>query len=185
MTVEKDRTSSPPSLPPELNSLYSLLNPESKKLFNKVFVWLWRYVIDRRIYLRSGAVLYYYWAIDILRKQSDLNTSDLSVLTFIYQVTDKGAKAIHSDRIYNSAVVPHLPLNSKQLIISKLVRLGYLSRSFRDPQHKYQRQPWPPHPVFVSFTSKGVMLIKGIESKLYDLVLHSSLDDITGNNKKG
>ena len=186
MAKLKDPTVSPPVLPTELNQLYSLLNPEAKVLFNRVFVWLWSYLVNKRLYLRSWPVLYYYWGVDAARKDAGLNSSELAILTFAWQLSANGTKVFNSFQIYNSSFInPELIFASRQNIMNHLVKLGYLSRSCKDPARKYYSIPWPPKKVFISFTYKGVMLIKNIESKLYDIVLHSSLDEITGNNKKG
>jgi len=186
MQIRKDKESSPPSLTPDLTQLYSLLTPEVRGLFNKVFYWLWRYLVDKRIYLRSWPVLYYYWCVDTIRKEVGLNSSELAVLTFAWQLSNNGTKTISSFQVYNSKfVTPYLLFESRQNIMNRLVKLGYLSRSCKDPARKHYSAPWPPKRIFISFTTSGVMLIKGIESMLYYLVLHSSLDEITGNNKKG
>jgi len=186
MFTEPNKTLVPPSLSPDLTQLYSLLNSDARRLFNRVYFWLWRYLLNKRAYLSRSAILYYYWAINQLRINADLTTSELALLSFVYQVSDKGTKPVHSKVVYNG-IFPDYVRHTKIVIICNLINRGYLCRSPKDPDpaRKYYSIPWPPHPVWISLTPSGVMLIRGIESKLYDIVLHSSLDDITGKNKKG
>ena len=173
-----------PLLPPSLSFIYSTLPDNYKRLFIKIYRWLWSYALNKRTYMRRGAVLYYYWAVDISRLRLGLTTSELALLSYLYQITNEGANYIHSDMVYDSKVLPNLQQVSKLEVLKRIKRKGYICRSYRDPSAPYLALSFASHPVFITLTGSGVAVIKRIKEDLYDIVYHHSLDDITGVNKK-
>lgn len=184
MNIQSENNYPAPSLPPSLSSVYSSLSPDMQKVFIRVFRFLWNYVCPLSRFIGHGGVLYSYWAIDMLRVKIDLTPSELSMLAYLYQVTDKGNKTIHSDIIYNSIILPHILIQSKQGILNDLKHKRFISRSTRDASQPYLSRSYQKQPVFISLTPAGVRLIEGIEKDLYKILVNSSLDELTRANKK-
>lgn len=184
MQIQAENNYPAPSLPTSLSSVYSSLSPDMQKVFIRVFRFLWNYVCPLSRFIGHGGVLYSYWAIDMLRVKIDLTPSELSMLAYLYQITDQGNSTIHSDIIYNSAILPHLVMASKQGILNDLKHSGYISRFTHDSSAPYLQRSFSRQPVFIRLTSKGVGVILGIEKDLYRLLLNTSLNEITGANKK-
>jgi hypothetical protein len=178
---------SPPSLSPDLTQDYQELSIDMRRLFVKVFKFLWGEV-NRRKFTDRGDLVTCYWALDLIRDRLSLTTSQLSLLSYLYQITNKGRNTVHSDRLYHSAILPHLSRStynvSMQVMIWQLIKLNYVSRSTRDLSDPYYSRSRSRHPVFIKLTLKGVQLIEGIEKDMYKLLLNSSLNDLTGVNKK-
>ena len=184
--TKSTKLSSAPSLSPSLTTLYQTLNVNDRRLFVKIYRYLWGVVAPASRFVRSYGLLYSYWALDLLRVRADLTTTELSLLSYLYQVTNKGRKYIHTAAIYNSAVLPGLVEHTKCCRITDLVRRGFIIRNWRDPiANKYTSRyfGWR-SPVFICLTPSGVALVENIEKDLYKLLLSTSLDDITGRNKK-
>jgi hypothetical protein len=174
----------PPSLSPELLSIYLGFNEENKRIFLKMFNYLWSVVAPARKFISFGGVLYAYWAVDLLRERAGLCSSELSLLSYIYQVSNKGRNFIHSNLIYNSAVLQNIVDSSKQRKINDLKRRGYLIRSTWDANAPYLSRSRSRQPVFIKLTYEGVRLIEGIEKDLYKILVDSSFNDLTtGINK--
>jgi len=173
-------SSPPPSLNPELTDIYNSLDNVNRQLFIKVYRFLWGVVNDRR----SG-VAFSFWAVDLLRLRCGLTSSELTVLTYLYYVSGKGRRYIHSDLIYQGLILEDLVYSSKPALLNDIKHKGFISRSTRDPGQPYsQRAQHNKHPVFIRLTPAGVKLIEGMEKDLYKLLLHSSIDEITGAKKK-
>jgi DNA-binding MarR family transcriptional regulator len=145
---------------------------------------MWNYLNPLRCYTGHGGVLYSCWAIDMLRVKIDLTPSELSMLAYLYQVTDRGKSTIHSDIIYKSVILPHIQIASKQGILNDLKHRGYISRYTHNSSAPYLQRSFSRQPVFIRLTLKGISVIQGIEKDLYKLLLNTSLDEITGANKK-
>jgi DNA-binding MarR family transcriptional regulator len=184
MNMQTGNNYQTPSLPPSLSSVYSSLSPDMKKVFIRVFRFLWNYVAPVKRFVGHSGVLYGFWAIDMLRVKSDLTPSELSMLAYLYQITDQGNKTIHSDIIYNSIILPRILKQSKQGILNDLKHKGYVSRSTCDVSQPYLSRAYSKQPVFIRLTSSGAALIEGIEKDLYRLLFSTSLNEITGPNKK-
>jgi hypothetical protein len=183
MNKPNENLLSPPSLTPYLNSVYLSFNSDMKRLFVKVYHQLWNYVCPFKRFVGSGGILNSYWALDMLRLDSDLTSSELSMLTYLYQVTNSGTGTIHSDTIYKSVVLPHVQKQSKGAILHDLKCKGLISRSNRNLSEPYKSSSFSSHPLFIRLTSSGVALIEGIEKDLYKLLLNTSLNEVTGINK--
>ena len=173
-----------PSLSADLNSLYHSLDSINQSIFIKVFKYLWGVVLPAHRFNGRGASLYGCWALDCVVHASGLGPSYFSLLLFIYHITGRGTKYIHSTKVYNSRVLlPGVSRRSLPVYICTLVKLGYLSRSFKDPDNPYYKISFSSRPVFIKVTVKGLQYIAGIEKDLYKLLLNTSLDDLTGNKK--
>ncbi|HUX56453.1 MAG TPA: hypothetical protein VMV77_05735 [Bacteroidales bacterium] len=169
----------PPDLSPDLASIYHSLPSNYQKLFTRIIKYLWGVVHSRR-YLDRGGVLFSFW-VDRLRDRLSLTSSELSLLTFIYQMTIKGKNIIHSDDVYNGMVLPGVLKTAKQNYLSLLAKRGYITRSYHGSGAPYRSFA---HPVYIKLSFSGVALVEGIERDLYKLLLNTSLDDLTGRNKK-
>jgi len=160
-----------PLLPHELKILFSSLSPDMKPVFIKIYRHLWNYVNP----LKGFRVLHAYWIVDLFRMHSAL-----TVCTYLYFITSGGVIVVRSDAIYNGLVMPHLTTGSKQVLLNKLKRRGYITRSTWNPDEPYLSRSYHRQPVFIELSSKGVVLIKGIEKDIYNTFMHKSMDEITG-----
>jgi hypothetical protein len=175
-SLKNDSLPSLPSLSPEIQSLYNSLNNDMRALFIKVFRFQWG-VVNRK---RSAPVVSF-WCVDLLRLRAGLTSSELSTMVFLYQLSHKGAKYIHSDVIYNSVIMPGLTYASKQAVLNDLKHYGYITRSTRDPGQPYsQRAQHNKQPVYIRLSSKGINLIEKIERDFYNLTMNTSLNELTG-----
>lgn len=169
---------SAPPLPSSLTSLYSLLDSQQQRLFNKVFMFLWDYV-RRRVHGSHG-VLNTYWIVDDQRIKYDLSTSELSMLTFIYHVTGGGKGIINSQVVYNGSVLPRVAHSTKSWYLTMLRNKGLIVRTTRDTSAPYLRRSISRSPIFIQLSPSGVGVIKDIDRHVKTLIMHSSLNDIIG-----
>lgn len=137
MNMQSENSYPAPSLSTDLTSVYSSLSSEMQRLFIRVYKHMWNYINPLRRYTGHGGGLYSFWAIDMLRVKTDLTPSELSMLAYLYQITDQGNKTIHSDLIYNSIILPHILKQSKQGILNDLKHREYITRLTRDPSVPY------------------------------------------------
>jgi hypothetical protein len=183
MNNQTENLLSPPPLTPSLNSAYLSFNSDMRRLFVKIYHHLWNYVNPLSRFTGHGGVLYSFWVVDLLRVRLGLTSSELAILSYLYQITDKGTNTIHSDSIYNSAVLPHVLKQSKGAILYDLKCKGFISRSTRNLSEPYLSRSYSSHPLFISLTSSGVRVIEGIEKDLYKILLNTSLNELTGTNR--
>ena len=174
----------PPSLTTELSNLYNSLDANNRIIFIKVFKFLWGVVCPASRFISYSGVLYSYWVVDLLRERSGLTTSYLSLLTYIYHVTRKGTTYIHSKVIYSGVVLPGVLAVSIQQYVSTLIKLGYLSRSQYKPASTTLPRSFAYRPVFIRLTPSGVRLIETIERDLHNILMNTSLDELTGQTNK-
>lgn len=180
MTNEQEITGFPlPSLPPDLGLLFNNLDNDHKRLFIKVFRWLFHYVNSRR-----GGVVFLFWAVDMFTRRLELTSSDLAVLTYLYYISGRGANAVHSEAVYNSGILPGFALVAYKEVIYRLKKRGYLTRSTSDPSQPYLSRSHARQPVFISMTSLGCGVIRSIEKDMNRFLLNTSIDDLTGVSKK-
>ena len=181
--VKRSFPAVPPPLSPSLTNLYNTLDSFNKGVFMQVFRFIWGYLFGCFALIRRSGVLYQYWIIDTLRDRAKLTASELSALSWLYHITDKGTKYIHSEQFYSSGCVTDLQPQSKLVLLNILKRRGYITRHMRDPSAPYLSRSYQNHYVFIFLTRSGVNLIEGIEKNMYKLLLNSSLDDLTGIKK--
>ncbi|MDD5356443.1 MAG: hypothetical protein PHY56_07910, partial [Candidatus Omnitrophica bacterium] len=161
--------------PDNLNLLYQVLNNDMRPLFMRVFRWLWSYLNDRRVNIVSS-----YWAVDLFRVRSSLPLSHLIMLSYLYQVSSKGANVIKSDDIYNSPILPGFTIGAKSAIITILKNSGYLVRSWSDPSAPYLSRSHASHSIFIKMTGKGIKFIEDLNRDVNNIMMRQSLADLTG-----
>lgn len=169
------------SLPPSVHSLYHRMSREGKELFNKVFMLMWSKLLP---HARKHGVLYSYYALDLIRREYRLTNEDLSLLTYLYMITDRGKTVINSQHLR----VIH-PFNYNwQVMCNHLVEFknrGYIVRLSRDPSQPYLSRFISRQKIYIQLTGKSVNLIESMEKELYRRVVNCSLADLTKLNIKG
>ena len=178
-------SSSPPSLNTELTQLYDALPEDYKKLFIKLYKYLWDVVLPYSIYRKPGGLIYYYYALDAIRDKYSLTFGQLALLTFLYYATRSGSKYIHSDVVYLGLSGSSYALNTKRRNLVHLRHKGFILRSRRSPDHPNYYQPNLRQPIFIKLTQAGIDLIKNIEKDLMLYLLENSFNSIIGKNKPG
>ena len=174
---------SAPSLSPDLQVLYNGMSGDNKQMFIKVFKYLWRYVVRYKRFTSSHGVLWSYWAVDLLRIRYNLTTTEFSILMYLYQVSDRGKRFVHAHTIEYGVLLPDIIPWTKKCRLSDLAVRGLVSRSSSDPGSPYLAKSYSYRGVFVKPSPEGLKLIEQIEKDLYNILLRSSLDDLTGNKK--
>ncbi len=172
-----------PSLSKSLILSYQVLGDDMKRLFVKMYKYLWGIV---NLYsVRSCGVVSYHWLLNKVAASSSLAPSSLAVLSYLYMMTNKGKRLIHSDIIYNSGVLPGaLPVTVGR-VLWDLKHAGYITRHTKDFNQPYsQRAQHNKQPVFICLCPAGVRVIENITKDINNLLLNTSLDDLTGANKK-
>lgn len=147
-------------------------------------MWMWDYV--RRKVLSTHGVLNTFWIVDDLRAKHDLCSSEFSMLTFLYHVTDGGKRIISSQAVYNGFALPHLAESGKAHYLRKLREGGYIIRFTRDISAPYLQRSVSRQKIFIQLTPKAVGLIKEIDRRVQSLIMTHSLHDLIGveTNKK-
>jgi hypothetical protein len=172
--------SSPPSLPLILNLSYGVLSDDMKRLFVRMYKYLWGVVH------KKDSSVSLFWCVDLLRLRYSLTCSEFTGLTFIYQISCKGVRFVHSDQVYNGPILQAFNHESKKTLLNTLKHKGWITRHTKNPQEPYsQRAQHNKQPVFIKMTVKGVNLIEGIEKDMNKILLNTSLDELTGNKKPG
>jgi hypothetical protein len=168
-----------PSLSTELNSLYLSLNDNMRQVFIKMLRFIWGVVNGRHL-----GFVPLFWAVDLFRLRFSLTSSQFSALTYIYHISNKGKRFVHSDAVYMGLILPEHLNDSKISVLNKLKRKGYITRSTRDPGQPYsQRAQHNKHPVYIALAPAGVKLIEKCERELYNMLLNTCIDDLTDNKK--
>jgi len=176
--------SSSPSLSPDLLKMYNSLSDVNKQIFVKVFKYLWGVVCPLSRFVRHGGILHSFWAVDQIRDKYGLNDTRLVLLSYLYQVSNAGKKVVHTDTIYNGMILPNIIESTKRRELFKLKHDGYINRTRRDPSRLHYVSGFSPGNAFIILLPSGVSLIEKFEKELYNLLLQSSLNDLTGANKK-
>ncbi len=169
-----------PPLTKEIKEYYSILGDAEKQIFSKVYLWSCSHLLNKRYYLKYYAPLFYYWAVDLVRVKLKLSASELAVLSFIYQVSDKGARIIHSKCLRSPFLCPDLVSGSLVRVLASLSDRGYLLHYARNYQEPYLQRSISKGKPFILMSPAGIKIIKDIEAQLYDLVKYSSYEEITG-----
>ena len=177
-------SSSVPSLPSDLKSLYLNMGDDEKRLFNRVYVSLWGVVNTYNI-KRSG-IASYYWLLSMVAGASSLAPSSLVVLSYLYMMSNKGSKLIHSNTLYLSGCVPGALFKTYQRITWDLKHDGYITRHTKDPGQPYNHKAQHNRqPVYIKITGKGLKIIEGMEKDVNKILLNTSFNDLTGIKKPG
>lgn len=183
-TPDPALSNSLPSLSPQLNSLYQVLNDDMKRLFVRMYKYLWGVVNGYSV--RSCGVVSYYWLLSRVAASSGLGPSELAVLSYLYMMTNKGTKLIHSNIVHNSGVLPGALSITVQRVTWDLKHAGYITRHTKDPGQPYnQRAQHNKQPVYIRLTPAGLRVIEDMTKEINKLLLNTSLNDLTGvSNKK-
>ena len=172
-------SSSLPLLSSHLNSLYNSLDDFNKGVFVKMYGFIWGVVNNGKHNPITS-----YWAVHLVC--SSLPSSHLAVLTFLYQVSYKGVKYIHSNSIYNSPVLADMVHDSKKTLLNELKRAGYITRHTKDPGRPFVHEAQHnKQPVFIKMTNKGVKTIEDIQKDMNRILMNTSFNDLTGIKKPG
>jgi DNA-binding MarR family transcriptional regulator len=173
-----------PSLSPELNSIYQSLEFNNKRIFVKVFRFLWDVVAPASRFTGFGGVLYSYYAVDFLRIRLNISPAELSVLAFLYSVTGKGREIINSSKVLGCVALDYMTVKGRNYVFRKLKKAGYITRSTRDTSAPFLSRSYSRQPVFIRLSSSGVRLIEDMEKDLYKVLVNNCLDDLKGTKKK-
>jgi hypothetical protein len=174
----------PPSLSSPIKIIYDSLDTVNKSLFIKVYRYLWGVALPFRRASGPLGCVSFYWAVDIIRVKRNFTNSELNVLSYIYYITDQGKTWIHSDIVYDANLLPLLVHASVTGVLNDIKLKGLIIRSSRNPDKPYLKTSVCTAPAFIKLTAKGVQTIKGIEEDIYKMLLNTSLNDLTGANKK-
>jgi DNA-binding MarR family transcriptional regulator len=173
-----------PSLPTALNSLYQSLDLDNKRLFLKIFRFIWGEVLPLKRFVNFSGILYSFWAVDILRSRLGLSPSELSALTYLYQVSKKGKLIVRSSVIYEANILPSVVPSSRVVLLNSLKRAGYITRQTRNTQAPHYSSSYSKTAVFLRLSPAGVRLVEDMERDLYKVLVNNCLDDLKGTNKK-
>ena len=177
-------SSSLPSLSNQLNGLYQVLDDDMKRLFIKMYRYLWGVVNSYSV--KSCGVVSYHWLINRVAASSSLAPSSLVLLSYLYMMTNKGTKLIHSNIVINSGVLPGALPITVQRVTWDLKHAGFITRHTKDPGQPYsQRAQHNKQPVFIRLTPAGLRVIEDMTRQINKILLNTSLNDLTGvSNKK-
>lgn len=164
-----------PQLPEHLNVLYQVLTSDNKRLFIKAFRWLWTYLNGKRVNLGSS-----YWAVNLVRSRSSLPVADLSLLSYIYQVSGCGSNIVRSSDVYQADILPGYNIKTFPVILNRLKHYGFIVRFTSDPSAPYLSRSYDRHPIFIKLTGKGVKFIEDINREVNNIMMRQSLADLTG-----
>ena len=181
---KQDLLSSVPSLSSHLNSLYLSLNDDMRRLFIRIYKYLWGVVNSYSV--RSCGVVSYHWLLSRVAASSSLAPSSLVLLSYLYMMTNKGTKLIHSNIVHNSGVLPGALPITVQRVTWDLKHSGYITRHTKDPGQPYShRAQHNKQPVYIRLTPAGLRVIEDMTKEINKLLLNTSLNDLTGiSNKK-
>jgi hypothetical protein len=171
-----------PNLSKSLNLSYGVLNDDMKRLFNRVYVYLWGVVNARSV--RALGFVPHYWLMVRLSASSSLSPSAFTVLTYLYMMSDKGRYYIHSANVVNSGVLPGALSITVGRVLWDLKHAGMITRHTKDPSRPYeQRAQHNRNTVFIHVTNKGVQFIEDTEKQFSRVLLNTSFNDLIGANK--
>lgn len=172
-----------PVLPNSLNSFYNSLGVFNRGVFIKIFRYVWRYVHLTSI--KHNDLISMYWLVYGPVDLSGIPSYSFALLSYIYYITKQGKNYIHSDIIYNSGVLPGLKIHTIAQAVTNLARSGYLMRSTKDPGQPYShRAQHNRQPVYIRLTPAGLRVIEDMTKQINKILLNTSLNDLTGANKK-
>jgi hypothetical protein len=170
---------SSPILSNSLSLSYGVLGDDMKRLFNRVYHYLWHYVNDRSI--KNMGFMAHYWLIPRLVSSSCLAPSEFIILSYLYMMTQRGKYLIHSNRICFSGVLPGATSQTVGRVLWDIKHAGMITRHHKDParphEHKAQHNK---QAVFIKITPKGLQFIEQMEKDLNKILINTSLNDLTG-----
>ena len=180
-TFDPDLSSSPPVLTKQLRAAYLLLDGAQQALFKRVYVMLWRYALKH--YELTG-IVFNYWSAEMFRLSRSLSPLSLSVLSYMYMLSDRGKNTLKSDQVYNSGVFA-TTTSVIDDILMRMQKAGYITRLYRDPINPYLKCNVSKHKIFIRFTKPGLKLMQDFEYTINYNTMRSSLADIAERGKQG
>jgi len=175
--------SSLPSLPTSLASYYSELSEMDKKVFNRVYRVMWDTLLPMRRFTGHGGVMYSYWIVDKIREKYDLSVMELSVLSFMYHISNCGKQIIDGKAMQSASSLPCAPTTWKSISM-RLGRRGFFKRSVRNPAKPLIN--WRVYgKKYIRLTDKTINLMKDMEEDLYRMMRKVTFDDIVAGKAKG
>jgi len=182
--INSSAVPSPPSLSSDLLNLYDSLDSFNRGVFVKIYRYLWNVVYPWRRLTGHASMFYTFWAVDQIRCKYNIPGHHFCLLSFISHATDKGKNYIKSSRVFNSGVLPGVQPQCKDVYLSELKKMGYVVRSWYDPKTPRYKPFYMARKGYINLSPEGIELITSIEHDLYKLLMRSSLNDLTGANKK-
>ena len=182
--IHTGRTNIPdlPLLSSSLNSLYNSLDGFNKGVFIRVYNYLWGVVNDYSV--KRAGVVSHYWLLFMILRSSPLSSPSLALLSYLYLMTNKGNRLIHSNIVYNSGVLYGYGWRSVQRVLYNMKRAGYITRHTKDPGRPYsQSAQHNKQPVFIKMTNKGIKTIQDMEKDMNRILMNTSFNDLTGMKK--
>jgi len=171
---------SSPVLSSDLLTLFGALDNGKRRIFRKLYTYLWRYLRP----LDNYSILQDYWAFHyVITDVYKLPFGLVALLSWLYQVSGKGVNIIDSRRFNNTRPVAMSVRNIYEYM-SALRKAGYITRFTRDPSAPYLLRSVSRQPIFIKVTDQGCKLIENIERDTYNLIMRSVMREITTGKPK-
>lgn len=171
---------SSPVLSADLLALYGALTEGKKRLFRKMYTYLWRYLLP----LQDYSIMQDYWALhQVLTVSYPLAPCKLALLSWLYQASARG-KLIIDSRLIRGMMPVIMAKRNYERYYSELRKSGYITRFTRDPSAPYLLRSVSRQPIFIKVTSEGCKLIENIERDTYNLIMRSVMREITTGKPK-
>ena len=179
--IETNEELVPPSLSPSLLSDYSDMNERERKAFNKAFMLMWRSLVPYRL---MYDVLHLYWGADLIRRKHRLTNHQFALLTYLYMSSNRGKLTI------NSLALQKLnPMNMAQSwtrnTLVKFRAKGFIIRLNRDASQPYLSRSISRNKIFIQLTGRSIALIDTMHKELYNMIVNTTIKDITTGKTKG
>lgn len=172
--------SSLPSLSSDLLTLFGALDQNKRRIFRKLYTYLWRYLRP----LDNYSIMQDYWAFHIIvEEQYKLPFGLVALLSWLYQASARG-KLIIDSRRFGGADPIMMTIANRWEYMSALRKSGYITRFTRDPSAPYLLRSVSRQPIFIKVTSEGCKLIENIERDTYNLIMRSVMKEITTGKPK-
>lgn len=165
----------PPPLSSSISTYYSSLSIESRKAFNKVFMLMWNTLMPNR---RRYGLLYSYHCLESIRLRYHLSSADLSLLTYLCMVSNRGKHILNSQYLEADPNLPMKVFLFRQKMI-KFKEAGYIVRLSRDPSQPYLLRSISRQKIFIQVTGKCVALFDKIEKEIFNSVVNTSYYNVT------
>lgn len=172
--------SSLPSLSSDLLFMFGALGADKKRIFRKLYTYLWRYLRP----LENYSILQDYWAFHyVITDIYKLPFGLVALLSWLYQMSGKGALIIDTRRFKGMRPVALCVANHWEYMAT-LRKSGYITRFTRDPSAPYLLRSVSRQPIFIKVTSEGCKLIENIERDTYNLIMRSVMREVTTGKPK-
>jgi hypothetical protein len=166
---------SSPVLSSDLLTLFGALDNGKRRIFRKLYSYLWRYLRP----LENYSIMQDYWAFHaVITDKYNLPFSLVALLSWLYQVSGQGKLIIDTRRFKGLRPVA-MSAGNRFESMSTLRKSGYIERYSRDPSAPYLLRSVSRQPIFIKVTDAGVKLIKDIERDTYNLIMRSVMREVT------